>query len=137
MLAILKGMQRTMEARDAAHADANAQRDHTLAGIMTAMDGSNDSKYDPTTSMPATRIPKQDGGSYNLQFHIENFKKTYRDEYAGDELPHELVRKSWIEKLSDGNTIVRKLVHTASARASCPGYKPIRTRGVTSKYKRQ
>ena len=41
----------------------------------------------------------KNGGTHKILFRINSFKKEYKDEYTGDILPLDLVRRAMIEEL--------------------------------------
>ena len=54
---------------------------------MTAADGPKDPVKQQDANFPSSEIPMQAGGTFKVNFQIDNFKPVYRDEYTGDELP--------------------------------------------------
>ena len=155
VVAILRGMQRTMEARNVVAADAEAEYDHVPSfAVNTVVDagvlvdpgvaaccslskadpaGAQDlSVNHPDAPLPTSEIPLRSGGMHKMQFTIDAFKPVYKDEYTGDELPHKLVRDAMIEELQYFNRIVWEPVPVQDAKADSEDFRPIRTRWVIS-----
>ena len=81
------------------NAEINAEHEQTISLAMTAANDHKDPEEHTNANLPSSEVPMQAGGTFQVRFQINGFKPVYRDEYAGDELPHEMVRSPMTEGL--------------------------------------
>ena len=74
-------------------------------------------------------LPNAHGENIPIEVDPSNFRKIYRDEYTGEELPHHLVRAAMAEELSYFNKVVWEATDAEGATQK-EGFKLIRTRWV-------
>ena len=96
--AILAGVSRTKDAIDALQSQQVKDYEAVLS-LATAEAELQDPSDASTQPLPHTSIPIRDGGEFRMQFKIEKFKKLYKDEYTGEQLPSHLVHKAMCEEL--------------------------------------
>ena len=91
-------MARTREAEQALCAMATDDYEATLS-MSYALSEAEDPPESSTAALPETSIPLRKGGELKLKFNLENVKPVYRDEYAAEALPNDLVHHAMCEEL--------------------------------------
>ena len=119
VLAILRGIKLTMEARNVINSDFENERADMTCMVMNplhAMDtdgpeepedsvADSEADVEPTETVSQKEnttdslVPIQDGGSFRVLFTMDKFKPIYRDEYTGEELPRGLVINAMKDEL--------------------------------------
>lgn len=99
VIAMVRGMAKTNQAR--AIMKENGTDDWNNIFSMTACNSTTTTTKHPPDSpvtVPAPCLPTNNGTSIHIDFDDSNFRQTYRDEYTGEIIPYDLVKKAMAEE---------------------------------------